>query len=241
MRPLMRPGRLAAMLLIAAVTACSSDPHPRTSQTGASPTAGTARPSPSAAPGVTTVTAAASVTGTVRPAASPSAAPAASPPPPSARVDGTVSPLNFGSTEPVTLKANPDPAPGTAILTDVRIGVHPEEGGWDRIVFEFRDTLPAGSIAYATSAAACGSGAPVTLPGTAILTARFAQTAAHDDAGRVTVPRTTLAGPGATVLQARQTCDFEGVVIWAIGVAGTQRFKVTSLSAPPRLVIDIKQ
>jgi hypothetical protein len=162
-------------------------------------------------------------------------------PSPGARVDGTVDPLGFGGTEPVTVKSNPDPLTGIVVLSDIRIGVHPEEGGWDRIVFEFRDTLPGASIAYVPNVTACGSGLPVTLRGSAVLQVRFSQTQAHDDAGRPTTGRTTLDGPGGTILQARQTCDFEGVVTWALGVSGRQRFKVTTLSSPRRLIIDIKQ
>jgi hypothetical protein len=160
---------------------------------------------------------------------------------PAGPIDGTVAPENFGSTEPFTIKSNPDPAPGAATLVDVRIGAHPEQGGWDRIVFEFRDTLPAGEVRYVPDVAACGSGAPVTLPGRAVLAVRFTSTAAHSEAGQPTIKQTTLPGPGGVITEARQTCDFEGVVAWAIGVTGMQRYKVTLLDAPRRVVIDIKR
>jgi hypothetical protein len=157
------------------------------------------------------------------------------------RVDGTVDPLGFGGTEPETIKSNPDPAPGSATLANVRIGVHPEEGGWDRIVFEFKSHLPAGRVSYEASAVACGSGAPVSIPGNAVLLVSFTGTDAHDDAGRLTIPTTTLEGPGKTILQARQICDFEGHVTWALGISGKQQFKVTRLQNPTRVVIDIRQ
>lgn len=157
------------------------------------------------------------------------------------RVDGTVDPLGFGGTDAETIKPNPDPAPGIAVLADVRMGVHPEEGGWDRIVFEFKSNLPAGRIAYADRAESCGSGAPVSVPGSAILLVSFTGADAHDTAGNLTVRATTLAGPGKTILQARQICDFEGHVTWALGISGKQRFKVTRFQNPTRVVIDIKQ
>jgi hypothetical protein len=155
-------------------------------------------------------------------------------------VDGTIAPQNPGNTDPVTVKANPDPPRGQAILRDVRLGVHPEEGGWDRIVFEFAGDLPPGRIEYVESAVGCGSGLPVPVRGAAVLSVRFDQTAAHTEAGQPTVARTSIAGPGATILEARQTCDFEGEVTWAVGVKGRQRFKVTLLDNPRRVVIDVR-
>jgi hypothetical protein len=49
-----------------------------------------------------------------------------------------------------------------------------------------------------------------------------------------------MAGPGNAILQARSACDFEAHVDWAIGVKARQRFKVTTLTNPPRVVIDVK-
>ncbi|MGI8925693.1 MAG: AMIN-like domain-containing (lipo)protein [Tepidiformaceae bacterium] len=158
------------------------------------------------------------------------------------RADGTVAPQNAGDTRPVPIKANPENFAGQATLTKVRIGIHPEEGGWERFVFEFAGTfLPPATVEYVTAASECGSGAAVTLPGTAILQVRFGQAVAHNDAGQVTVNTLNLSGPGNTILRARQTCDFEAVVIWALGLKAKQNFKVTTLQNPVRLVIDIKQ
>src|SRR3989304_595494 len=59
-------------------------------------------------------------------------------------VDGTVPAQGTGGTDPVDIKTNPDRVSGAATLVDVRVGAHPEQGGWDRIVFEFKDVRPAG-------------------------------------------------------------------------------------------------
>lgn len=160
--------------------------------------------------------------------------------------DGTVFPEGFGSTDPFPMKSNPDPSTGTYILNDVRVGAHPEQGGWDRIVFQFQDVAgvpgahPAGSIEYVDSASQCGSGMPVEVKGNAILAVRFEATQAHDDNGQLTIASTKIAGPGNSILQAVSYCDFEGIVQWAIGVPSKQRFKVTYLANPSRVVIDIK-
>lgn len=168
--------------------------------------------------------------------------PATSPATTAPSKDGTVDALNPGATDPVTVKANPSNFSGQALLKDVRIGVHPEQGGWERIVFEFNGpSLPPAKVEYVQTAAACGSGQPVSLSGTAVLQVRISQSAAHDSAGKVTVGSTDSKGPGNTILQAKQTCDFEGTVTWHLGLKGKQNFKVTTLQSPTRLVIDIKQ
>ena len=69
----------------------------------------------------------------------------------------------------------------------------------------------------------------------------FRGAAAHNGAGQVTFAQQTIAGPGKTILQARQTCDFEAVLAWAAGIASRQNFKVSQLENPYRLVIDVKQ
>jgi hypothetical protein len=181
---------------------------------------------------------AAEATKTATPAATATKPPASATPP----ADGTVDPLNAGDTVPVNVKSNPDPFTGQALLKDVRMGVHPEQGGWDRIVFEFQGpALPPATVQYVNSASQCGSGAAVALKGAAILQVRVGQAAAHDQNGNPTFAAQTIPGPGTTILEAKSTCDFEGVVVWALGIKGKQNFKVTTLQNPTRLVIDIKQ
>jgi hypothetical protein len=143
---------------------------------------------------------------------------------------------------PVTLKSLPDPITGAALLTDVRVGAHPEEGGWDRIVFEFRDVRPEGDIRYIQGQAiGCGSGLPIPVQGQAILQVKFTPADAHNSAGQSTIRSNHITGPGNVILESRQTCDFEADVTWHIGLRSQQRFKVTTLSNPTRVVIDVKQ
>ena len=158
------------------------------------------------------------------------------------QADGTIDPLNPGDTRTITVKANPEGFNGQALLKDVRMGVHPELGGWDRIVFEFSGpNLPPATIGYVASASQCGSGAAVALKGGAVLNVRFSQGAAHDQTAQPTFTPKELSGPGTTILEAKASCDFEGVVSWAVGIKAQQRFKVTTLQNPTRLVIDVKQ
>ncbi len=178
---------------------------------------------------------------------SPNAAATETIPAPAATATNSPVPANttvahaLGSTNPVTVVPVPAPPTGRSILTDVRVGAHPELGGWDRIVFEFEDTLPPGEIRYVPSIVRCGSGQAVNLNGGAILAVTFTMAQAHSETGELTIDVTELAGPGSVILQSRQICDFEGQVSWAVGVTSAQQFTVVKLANPPRVVIDIKQ
>lgn len=129
---------------------------------------------------------------------------------------------------------------GTQVTqTDVRVGQH---AGFDRIVFEFAgNVLPGYRIEYLGGPAQqCGSGLPVPLQGTAVLAVTLRSTVAHDEGGAVTVTNTNPLPGFTTLKELRQTCDFEGVVQWAAGLASQQPFRVLELSNPTRLVIDVK-
>ncbi|HLF72560.1 MAG TPA: hypothetical protein VI759_10455 [Dehalococcoidia bacterium] len=123
-----------------------------------------------------------------------------------------------------------------AILSDIYVEGHPGEG-FDRIVIEFEGAFPDGTVEYIDAASACGSGLPVALDGEAILAIRMQPAQAHED-GVPTVP-VSVPGTGFEILEAEQTCDFEGVVVWVIGVDELKGFRVTVLTGPSRLVIDI--
>jgi hypothetical protein len=144
------------------------------------------------------------------------------------------------------MKSLPDPNTGIYVLTDVRVGAHPESGGWDRIVFEFDPVEgfpgahPGGIVEYVDEVFGCGSGMPVAVQGDAILRVRLDATQAHDDNGNLTIDATEIEGPGNSIIEAMSFCDFEGIVEWAIGVPAEQNFKVVFLENPARIVIDIK-
>lgn len=177
-----------------------------------------------------------STTPTSGPAASQTASPAAATRTPTPAAEPTI--------DPSTAATNDVHLPGTpqgSNLTDVRIGLHPELGGWDRIVFEFEGPLPEVDVGYVTSVLSCGPGLPVPVQGQAILAVRLFPSNAHNEQGQLTVPATTIPGQGGVILETKEYCDFEAVVQWAIGLKAKQPFKVTTLTSPTRLVVDIKQ
>jgi hypothetical protein len=231
---------LALLVAIPAIVvlsvACGGDNGPSGTPTGlpsiAAPTEAPDSPTPPPATAEPSATS----------APAPTATTASSPTP----TDGTVFPENPGSTDPFPMKSNPDPSSGIFILNDVRVGAHPESGGWDRIVFQFEDVPgqpgahPGGIVEYVDEASACASGMPIALEGGAILRVRLDSTQAHDDNGQLTIDSTEIDGPGNSILQAKSFCDFEGVVGWVIGVPQQQNFKVAFLDNPSRIVIDVK-
>jgi hypothetical protein len=143
-----------------------------------------------------------------------------------------------GTTAPFKANGDPNPPRGISLLQTVRVGA---QDGWDRIVFEFKDTRPAVEVEYVTKAQTCGKGDDVSLPGSAMLSVRFRQTQAHTDAGASTLPSRDITGPGASILKASVICDFEGETGVAIGVKTKTPYKVTMLQNPTRIVIDVKQ
>jgi hypothetical protein len=145
-----------------------------------------------------------------------------------------------GSTESVSFLALPNPAPEPALLVDVRVGAHPEDGGFDRIVFEFDDNQrPSGLVGYKDEVSQCGSGEGVDPAGSHILAVHFDFTNAHTEAGELSIPSTEVTGPANSILEAVSTCDFEAVVEWAVGTNGEKPFTVTLLEGPNRVVIDV--
>lgn len=216
----------ALLLLIPLAAACGDDNGSNTPTVAATSTV--------ASPVTTAPSATPSVAATSTPGST--ASPASTPP-----ADGTVDPLGAGQQTPWTIKGIPEATVGVVTVTALRMGLHPELGGWERIVFEFQGTqLPPATIQYVNQATSCGSGQPVAVNGNAILEVAITNAQAHDDGGHAMLT-SPAAGPGGTVInQGVSSCDFEGHVTWDFGLNGKHNFKVTTLTNPVRLVIDIK-
>lgn len=125
-----------------------------------------------------------------------------------------------------------------AQLAAVRAAGHP---GYDRLVFQFAGPLPAvHSVSWAPRVVADASGKPLSLGGKAFLRVLFTPASAHTDAGRP-----TYAGPLPTqfdlpVLRSVKLAgDFEDVLSFGVGLWDKAPLHVFTLTAPPRLVVDI--
>jgi hypothetical protein len=134
--------------------------------------------------------------------------------------------------------AAPAGAQSTPTLVAVRAGRH---AGFDRVVFEFRGPVPAArQVRWVDQLVQDGSGEPVHLAGGADLEVVFQGASAHDDRGMPTVSPRRFS-PGFTALkEVAQVGDFEAVVGYGLGVDRRRPFRVSTLSGPSRLVIDVQ-
>jgi hypothetical protein len=111
--------------------------------------------------------------------------------------------------------------------------------GFDRIVFEFSGAVPEHRVRYVDRLVQDGSGKPVSVAGAADLEVVFHGANAHEDDGTPTIsPRRFPTGLPA-VKEIAQIGDFEAVVTYGIGVDRKRPLKVSTLSNPSRLVIDV--
>ena len=139
----------------------------------------------------------------------------------------------------------PAVVPGSAaqqgLLRDVRVGRH-DSAGFDRVVFYLGGrsgaTAQVARVHYVPRVFADGSGDPITLRGSAFLAVNLRPAVAHTEAGRPTTPRRIVV-PYRALKEVRLAGDFEGVVTYGLGVAARSDFRVLSLSAPNRLVVDV--
>lgn len=119
-------------------------------------------------------------------------------------------------------------------VTDVRVARHP---GYDRIVYEFGSgRFPAIRItSVAPPFTLDPSGLPVTIQGTAFVQIKLTNVAVE------TVPAAANdMKPGYPILvELRQTAGFEGDATWIVGLNGPACVRVSILSAPSRLVVDV--
>jgi hypothetical protein len=127
---------------------------------------------------------------------------------------------------------------GAAVLRAVRIGGHTAA---DRLVFEFDGVgIPAWHVEYVDRPLhECGSGEVVPVAGDAWLQVEFVGAQAHTEAGAPASGPRRRAIALPSVRELVRTCDFEGHVTWVAGVASPNRYTPRTMSAPPRLVIDI--
>ena len=126
-------------------------------------------------------------------------------------------------------------APATVVA--VRAAAHE---GFDRLTVELSGSSPGYRVAWRTTAPRqCGSGEPVKAAGPAWLELRLDPAQAHDAEGRVSIAGGTEQ-PRLTALRSLElSCDFEGIVSWALGAPRTLPFRVMALSDPPRVVVDV--
>jgi hypothetical protein len=126
-----------------------------------------------------------------------------------------------------------------ALLTDVRAARH---AGYDRVVFEFgKGAAPGFHLEYIDRPVRrCGSGDTTPIAGDGWLEVRFEPANAHTPSGAATIAKREQVVELEIVKELEQTCDFEAVVSWVLGVQRPNRYRVLTLNDPLRLVVDVE-
>ncbi len=131
-------------------------------------------------------------------------------------------------------------AQSTPTLSNIRTGQHP---GFNRVVLDLSGLPTEHRVREVTAVANCGSGSPVSMPGSnEILAVVLIGAAAHDDNGNPTYTGSrNFATPNLdNVRRVALTCDFEATLGVAVGYNNTNSWhRVFTLTSPNRVVIDI--
>lgn len=128
--------------------------------------------------------------------------------------------------------------PQVAQLTKLRAASHATH---DRVVWEFAGPLPERTVVRrGTRLLADGSGLPVVIAGSTVLTVSMIGAKGHIyETGRATGP--THLVPGMTnVVEVKQSGDFEAVLSYGVGLVKDRTYQVSTLRNPSRVVLDIR-
>lgn len=153
---------------------------------------------------------------------------------PSAAPSAKPEPEFKGTLGIVEVKRNDYPT----VLTSVRTAKHE---GYDRIVMEFKDRVPGYHLEYIDKPVRdCGEGKEIPLAGDSWLEIRMYPVDAHTQEGQPTILERQRKPNLPNLFAAKQTCDFEAVVTWVLGIGHPNPYRIMELKDPPRLVVDVK-
>jgi putative peptidoglycan binding protein len=139
------------------------------------------------------------------------------------------------TTDPIVATVAHDAAP--TLLVRVRAGRNKD---FDRLVFDFEGPTPGFRVRYVDQLIEDGSGRPIPLRGRAVVEITLRPAAAHREDGSPSRPGPLPDVTGfATFRQIAEAGDFEGVLTWGIGVAARTGLRVTTLSGPVRVAVDV--
>ncbi len=152
---------------------------------------------------------------------------------------GGIDTMPGASTRPIHVPATNQQ---TALLTDVRAARHE---GLDRVVFQLGNALPGYDVRYVSRPVhQDGSGTVVPIAGKHVVQIRM-ENALDADLTQASAP-STYTGPQRftpgtpEVVELARAGGFEGVLTWVVGLRDRVDFRVTTLTAPPRLVVDFR-
>jgi hypothetical protein len=113
------------------------------------------------------------------------------------------------------------------------------KAGYDRVLFTFKGAMPGYRVGYVATARD-EAGRPLALRGGTYLTVAFTPALAHQPDGAPTFQGGTITTDYPDLRQVRFAGDFEGRVAFGVGVAGRGGFRVTELTGPNRVAVDVR-
>ncbi|MEV6522185.1 hypothetical protein AB0M43_09610 [Longispora sp. NPDC051575] len=144
--------------------------------------------------------------------------------------------LAFAASSPAAHAAGGGTDSTASHLTNVRWGAHPD---FDRVVLDFGGPVPTFGVTRVSELTHCGSGKPVTIPGSSFVELDI-DASAHDENGSSTFPgawQKVLSLPYVTGYAI--TCDFEGDFRVGVGIRGTHAVTTSTLTGPSRIAVDV--
>lgn len=132
-----------------------------------------------------------------------------------------------------------EPTVPPALLDTVHVSAT-ETGS--RIVFGFRqESLPGYTVRHTTAPLRqCGSGHSLELGGPNVLEVRFRSARAHTEKGTSTLTRREWTTSFPNGMRATIACDFEGQVVWGLGLPEAATYRVLSDSTTGRLALEVR-
>lgn len=111
-----------------------------------------------------------------------------------------------------------------------------------RIVFGFRQKSLPGYTIRRTEAPLrqCGSGHPLELGGQNVLEVQFSSARAHTEEGTSTLTRREWTTSFPNGRRATIACDFEGQVVWGLGLPEAATYRVLSDTTAGRLALEVR-
>jgi hypothetical protein len=114
------------------------------------------------------------------------------------------------------------------------------KAGYDRVLFTFRGAMPGYRVGYVATVRD-EADRPLALRGGTYLTVAFTPALAHEPDGTPTFQGGTITADYPDLRQVRFAGDFEGRVAFGVGVAGRGGFRVTELTGPNRVAVDVRR
>lgn len=111
-----------------------------------------------------------------------------------------------------------------------------------RVVFGFQETRVSSYTVRQVEAPVrqCGSGRPLELGGPYVLEVRFESARSHTEEGTSTLAQRTWEEAFSNKASATVACDFEGHVVWALGLPASGTHRVLVDSTRGRLAVDVR-